>query len=90
MMLGSCKDVESAEIPLQLENIASKICSTNNHEEFTLIDPKEGINWLETNCNEAFKLLNDFLKKHYHRSYKEVREKIFGIFIELKLADHFK
>lgn len=72
LMLSLCNDVESAEIPQQIANITKKIRSAGKDEAFSQIDAKFGLDWLRENCNDAHELLTDFLKKHFHRTYKEV------------------
>lgn len=72
LMLSSCKDVESAEIPQQLALISHELRTTKNAEEFARIESKAGTEWLERNCASAYELFNQFLNKHSHRAYKEV------------------
>lgn len=71
-MLSSCKDVESAEIPMLLEDIARAISKSGKQKEFSLIDVNDGIIWLKDNCKEAHKLFEEFLRKNCHRAFKEV------------------
>lgn len=47
----------------------------NIAEAFGTVDPSQGVEWLETNCDSAHTLLLEFLTKHTHRAYKEVRGK---------------
>lgn len=85
LMLSSCKDVESAEIPKQLASIANKLRASGMDKKFSQIDPIYGLDWLRNNCNNAYELLTDFLKKHSHRAYKEV-----GFFrLKLELVQGF-
>lgn len=72
VMLSSCKDIESADIPKQLYEITHEIRATNNAESFSSLDPCAGVKWLEENCESAHQLLQNFLAKHSHRTYKEV------------------
>lgn len=71
-MLSSCKNVESAEIPISLEKIGQCIQITRRQDEFCSIDAENGVAWLQTNCLEAHELLQGFLQKHGHRAYAEV------------------
>lgn len=71
-MLSSCKDCESAEIPLSLEQIAQCIQRSEKQCEFCSIDVDDGVAWLQENCPTAHQLLEAFLKKHGHRAYLEV------------------
>lgn len=51
-LLSSCKNAESAEIPTQLEEIASTLlrCNSSKAREFCEISPDKGIAWLTENC----------------------------------------
>lgn len=72
-MLG-CIPVESAEVPRMLKEIANEIYLRGKSDEFETVLPIEGMQWLEMNCISAFRLAKDFLRKHGHRSLKEVIE----------------
>lgn len=87
LMLSSCNDIESAYIPRQLSAIANEIRSMNIAEAFGTVDPSQGVEWLETNCDRAHTLLLEFLTKHPHRAYKEVRGK--KNILEPKLPFHY-
>lgn len=65
--------VESAEVPQMLKEIANEIYLRGKSDEFENVPSSEGMQWLELNCISAFRLVNDFLRKHGHRSLKEVR-----------------
>lgn len=71
LMLGSCKDVESAEVPKLLEEIAIEIFKRGKAEEFVNINLANGLNWLDENCSNAANLVHAFLKRHGHRALKE-------------------
>lgn len=70
-MLGSCKDLESAEVPKLLEEIAFEIYSRNRADDFVQVTPTEGMKWLNENCPTAHNLIGAFLRKHGHRALKE-------------------
>lgn len=70
-MLGSCKNVESAEVPKLLEEIAVEIYKQGKGDEFVNLPPIDGIQWLDTNCSSAGILFHEFLKRHGHRALKE-------------------
>lgn len=72
LLMGSCKDVESADVPIRLKEIATSIYNDKKSEEFSLVPSIEGVKWLETNCPRAFRLFEEFLEKNYHRALKEV------------------
>ncbi len=70
-MLGSCKDVESAEVPKLLEEIAIEIYNRGKANDFVKITPSDGMNWLNGNCPTAGALVKAFLIRHGHRALKE-------------------
>lgn len=75
ILLSSCKDAESAEIPVLLEEIAKTIvkCNATKATEFTNIDPYIGVEWLKNNCIVAYTLFEAFIEKNSHRGFQEVR-----------------
>lgn len=64
--------VESAEVPRMLKEIANEIYICGKSDEFEKVSSSDGMRWLEMNCTGAYRLIKDFLKKHGHRSLKEV------------------
>lgn len=70
-MLGSCSDVESAEVPTMLEQIANTIYMAGKTEEFLLVQPDAGQAWLSANCAAAARMLRNFISRHGHRAFKE-------------------
>lgn len=70
-MLGSCKDVESAEVPKLLEEIATEIYNRGKATDFINISSREGVEWLNENCSTAGALVQAFLRRHGHRTLKE-------------------
>jgi hypothetical protein len=71
-ILSSVKDVESAEIPELLNEIALKIILQGKKDEFLEVDSKKASKWLEKNCEEVFTLFEQFMKKHGHRGLSEL------------------
>lgn len=76
-ILTACKNAESAEIPVLLEAITTAIveCGQATVEEFCRVQPGDGAQWLDTNCNVAYKLFEIFIEKNKHRGFQEVRIK---------------
>lgn len=74
MLLSSCTDAESAEIPVMLEEIANEIikCDKTKADEFVSINPSDGKGWMRINCITAYTLFEQFLYKHSHRGLQEV------------------
>lgn len=70
-MLGSCKNVESAEVPKLLEEIAVEIYNRGKANDFVNISSSDGMKWLNDNCSAAGDLVRAFLIKHGHRALKE-------------------
>ena len=71
-LLSSCKDIESAEIPKGLKEIAEVIYKAGLKDHFNAQSPGDGYKWLKDNCADAEKLLSKFLEKHSHRTLQEV------------------
>lgn len=71
-MLSTNADVESAGIPVLLEDIVTSIRNANMAEGFAKIDPSDGIEWLKENCPNIRRKLDDFLENHGHRLFREV------------------
>lgn len=72
LMLGSCKEVESAEIPMLLQQIINKIDVSGKSNEFEKIKSVDGVKWLELHCSEAYILFKEFIQKNCHRCLQEV------------------
>lgn len=74
VLLSSCKDAESAEIPTSLEKISSELlrCDSSKVQEFCEISADEGIAWLTENCKTASAMFESLIEKHAHRGFQEV------------------
>ncbi|XP_074030149.1 rifampicin phosphotransferase isoform X2 [Leptinotarsa decemlineata] len=71
LILSSCEDVVSAEVPKRLEEMVETIKNQSHSNEFCELKPEQGLDWLENNCPEAKKLFDIFLQEHGHRSAGE-------------------
>ncbi|XP_071444173.1 rifampicin phosphotransferase-like [Hetaerina americana] len=71
LMLSSCTNVISAEIPRDLLDLASKISKSDGADEFCSMSPSEAVAWFESNSSEAAVSFKEFLKKHGHRCLRE-------------------
>lgn len=71
-ILGSISNVESANVPEMIKEIAGKIMLMNKHEGFLKVDRKEAVAWLSVNCSSAHDLFEAFIKRHGHRSINEL------------------
>lgn len=71
LLMGCCKDVESADVPIRLKEIAVTIFNDKKTNEFSVVPSIEGVKWLEINCPRAFRLFEEFLNINYHRALKE-------------------
>ncbi|XP_050499805.1 uncharacterized phosphotransferase YvkC isoform X1 [Diabrotica virgifera virgifera] len=71
LILSSCEDVISAEVPKYLEQIASTLKNADSKETFKNIYAPEGVTWLKNNCPVAYALYTEFMEKHGHRSRGE-------------------
>lgn len=74
VLLSSCENAESAEIPVLLEKIASVLlrCNSSKAHEFCRLSPDKGIKWLTENCITAYTLFESFIERHAHRGFQEV------------------
>lgn len=74
VILSSCENAESAEIPILLEEIASTLlrCNSSKALEFCEISADKGIAWLTKNCITAYTLFELFIERHAHRGFQEV------------------
>ncbi|XP_045467162.1 uncharacterized phosphotransferase YvkC-like [Harmonia axyridis] len=72
LILSSCVDVISADVPAKLEKMTEIIRRSNLTSQFQKVDPEEGVTWLKNNCTEAYYELNEFLNNHGHRLLGEM------------------
>ncbi|KAG5679828.1 hypothetical protein PVAND_009366 [Polypedilum vanderplanki] len=70
-ILSSIGDIESANIPQLLSEIANSIKASGKEKRFLEIDNKKAIEWLESNVTEAYQLFNKFIERHGHRALNE-------------------
>lgn len=71
VILSSCEDVISAEVPVYLEKIGKIIRDHFDGEEFCKLNASEGVDWI--NQHKQIKdVFDEFLSKHGHRSLNEV------------------
>lgn len=73
LILSSCSNMVSAEIPTALENISDILREESLAEEFSKVKSENGVDWLKLWSPRAENELNIFLKNHGHRVVKEVR-----------------
>ncbi|XP_033626787.1 putative phosphoenolpyruvate synthase isoform X1 [Asterias rubens] len=82
MLLSSCPNVESAQVPLAMEKIAKAILKEEKSEEFQGMTPDDALDWLQgASGGEAGIVFADFLRCHGHRCIREVelRDKSWGM-----------
>lgn len=74
VLLSSCENAESAEIPILLEEIASALlrCNSSKAMEFCEISPDKGIAWLTEHCIKSYTLFELFIERNAHRGFQEV------------------
>ena len=72
VLLSSCSDVISAQVPIALREIVKLIRKTGKVEEFSQINCREVSSWLKENSREAADLLDKLLRDYGHRSIKEM------------------
>lgn len=69
--LGSIGNIDSANVPEMLKEIAISILSSGKDKDFQEIDSINGAEWLQVNCPTAYELFEQFLHRHGHRALNE-------------------
>lgn len=72
VILGSMSNVESANVPEMMQEIAGKIVSSSKRDEFLKVDNDKAVGWMKENCIEVHKLFEAFMTRHGHRSINEL------------------
>jgi len=72
VLLSSCTNVISTEVPIALSKIAACIRKNGKSEEFSKVEPAEAIDWLKLNCPPAAEKLCAFFDVHGHRCVHEL------------------
>lgn len=70
-LLASMSEVESADVPLTLENLAHHISKDFSAADFRKMDIEDAESFLMSSTSESGQKFRDFLKKHGHRCLKE-------------------
>ncbi|XP_003424788.2 putative phosphoenolpyruvate synthase isoform X2 [Nasonia vitripennis] len=71
LLLGSCSDVISAQVPVVLKEITRTIRESGVGEQFKSLEPTEAMDWLKVNCPKAHEQVLNFVKVHGHRGIEE-------------------
>ena len=71
-ILGSISDIESANIPEMIQEIAGQIMVSQKREEFLKVDNSQAVEWMKQNCRDAFMIFEAFMARHGHRSLNEL------------------
>lgn len=69
LLISSCDEVISAEVPNSLRDIAKSI---QNRDHFLSLTDKEAIEQLLSGSDEAALKFRHFLDRHGHRAYREL------------------
>lgn len=72
VLLSSCTNVISTEVPIALGKIAACIRKSGKANEFSKIEPARVMDWLELNCPPAMEKLQTFFEMHGHRCVHEL------------------
>lgn len=72
LILSTCSDVVSAEVPAMLEEMANAIYMAGGTAEFVAVPAGEGEVWLGRKCPAAARMFRNFISRHGHRAFKEV------------------
>ncbi|XP_058808365.1 uncharacterized protein LOC131673972 [Phymastichus coffea] len=71
VLLGSCSDVISAQVPLTLKQITQTIKENDLSEDFKQVNPSEALSWLLTHCPKVHNQVQKFIEIHGHRGIEE-------------------
>ena len=72
LILGSMSNVESANIPEMIKEMAGEIIWIEKREEFLELDNKKVVAWMIKNCPDAHKMFLGFIERHGHRCLNEM------------------
>lgn len=72
VLLGSCTNIISTEVPLVLGKIAACIRKSGKANEFSKIETANVEDWLKLNCPPAMEKLQAFYNIHGHRCVHEL------------------
>lgn len=70
-ILSSIGDVESANVPQMIKEIAGRIMLENKREAFMKVEREKAVEWMRENCHSAHELFKAFIKRHGHRALNE-------------------
>ncbi|XP_055939046.1 uncharacterized protein LOC129968808 [Argiope bruennichi] len=70
-LLATSSNVESANVPHAMQEVADQITKDIGHEKFKSMSVEEAENWLQTTNMKSGKLFHQFLKRHGHRCLQE-------------------
>ncbi|XP_063220842.1 prodigiosin synthesizing transferase PigC-like isoform X2 [Bacillus rossius redtenbacheri] len=71
MLLSSCTNVVSADVPSDLKEVARLLERNGRAEEFRSTAPCQAYPWLQAHAPQAAARLAQFLSRHGHRGIKE-------------------
>ncbi|TGZ54255.1 Uncharacterized protein DBV15_06257 [Temnothorax longispinosus] len=72
ILLSSCNNVISTEVPIALGKIAACIRKSGKANEFSKIETANVMDWLKLNCPPAMEKLEAFFNTHGHRCVHEL------------------
>ncbi|GFT61032.1 putative phosphoenolpyruvate synthase [Nephila pilipes] len=70
-LLATSSDVESANVPQAMQEVANQIVKDIGSEKFNSLSIEEAEEWLQTSTSLAGYKFRQFLKRHGHRCLKE-------------------
>lgn len=72
LILGTMSNVESANIPEMIKEMAGEIIWIQKREEFLELDNNKAVVWMIKNCPDAHKMFLGFIERHGHRCLNEM------------------
>ncbi|XP_055937941.1 prodigiosin synthesizing transferase PigC-like [Argiope bruennichi] len=70
-LLATSSDVESANVPQAMQEVATQIVKDIGKEKFSSMSVKEATEWLQTTSASSGYMFRQFLNRHGHRCLKE-------------------
>lgn len=71
IILSSIGNIESANIPEMIRELAEAIKSSGKENAFLEINIDKSLEWLSLNAKDAYELFKKFMERHGHRALKE-------------------
>lgn len=72
VILGTINDVESANIPIMIQEIANEILKNGQRDEFLELDNTKAVDWMKKNSKDVYVQFEAYVARHGHRALNEL------------------